>query len=654
MNNMTLIENINPLEVKKTNWLRIGSYVAGLFLIVVIGVGVGMFGYARAFENKVYPGVYIGSEYIGGKNFEEVRSLLENFNNKLFADGISITLPESNKVVKFDLSANVSPDNIVELIKINTEETVKKVSEFGRDGAWWQNILNPLYYRFFGQQFSAITLVDQGSVIKSLQMKLAPYAVTPNDANVKITQVDPLIFEIVEEKTGHIFDYQQLVNGINVNLSRLNNIPIVAQEQVVVPAVRTTDLSNVEQNLLDVLSYGDVGLNYVDGQTKVLTDWNINKKEYSSWLEAQKDGDKFVFGLSKSGVEKYLENLKAVVDRPADNAKFAIENEKVKEFQASRTGIAIDFDKTYEELNKVFRERNYHPKVVTKTVSMVVNVVEPEVKLADINDLGVTDVIGVGESTFYGSHVNRIKNIARAVAILNGTIIKPGEEFSTTKSAGPFTEENGYYPELVIKGDKILKEVGGGMCQIGTTLFRTAMNSGMPITERRNHSLVVNYYFDPVNGKPGTDATVYDPVVDFKFLNDTGSYLLLQTAVDYKKQLLTFTLWGKSDGRKGSYTHPIVSKWIPAGPTQTIEVDDLKPGVKDCQGAYVGAVASFVYTRTTSSTEEIKQVFDSYYRPLANICRVGKMPESTCPVGKSCPVDTTVPVVPASADVVVE
>jgi hypothetical protein len=148
--------------------------------------------------------------------------------------------------------------------------------------------------------------------------------------------------------------------------------------------------------------------------------------------------------------------------------------------------------------------------------------------------------------------------------------------------------------------------------------------------------LVVNYYLDPENHNPGTDATVYDPVVDFKFLNDTGNFLLLQTQVDYKKQLLTFTLWGKPDGRRGYYSKPLVKKWIPSGAPRKMEVDDLAPGVEECQELYTGAVASFIYTRFTSSSEEIKQVFDSYYRPLPKICRVGKTEASTCPKGQSC------------------
>jgi len=281
-------------------------------------------------------------------------------------------------------------------------------------------------------------------------------------------------------------------------------------------------------------------------------------------------------------------------------------------------------------LNRIFVERNFHPLEAAKAVSVTVAVVEPNVKLSDINDLGIADVLGVGISTFRDSHTNRIKNIATAIKRLNGSLVKPEEEFSALKYAGPFTSENGFLPEEVIKGDKIKKEIGGGMCQIGTTLFRMAMNSAMPITERRNHSLVVGYYADPVNGNPGTDATLYEPILDFKFLNDTGSYLLLQTEIDYKRQQLTFTLWGRPDGRKGWYTHPTVSRWIPAGaPLPDIESAELKPGERKCQNAFRGAVASFVYSRITSSSEKIDRTFESYYRPLPKICVVGKTVSST-------------------------
>jgi vancomycin resistance protein YoaR len=134
-------------------------------------------------------------------------------------------------------------------------------------------------------------------------------------------------------------------------------------------------------------------------------------------------------------------------------------------------------------------------------------------------------------------HINLNHHFKKPHHLIYIQIIKPGEEFSANHYAGPFTAENGYLPEAVIKGNEIKNEIGGGMCQIGTTLFRMAMNTGLQITQRRNHSLVVSYYADPVNGNPGTDATLYEPLLDLKFLNDTGNYLLLQTDIDYQKQL---------------------------------------------------------------------------------------------------------------------
>jgi len=369
-------------------------------------------------------------------------------------------------------------------------------------------------------------------------------------------------------------------------------------------------------------------------------------------VETRRDEDNnVIFALNADKVKGYLDTtIRPHVDVGAQEAKFEMENGKVKEFIASRTGLNLNTQKTYHDVDTAFRARNYEPDSAIKTVGVTVDISEPKVKTADVNNLGITEIVGVGVSDFSGSSADRIKNLTTAVNRLNGTLIRPGEEFSTNKYAGPYDTESGFVPEKVIKGREIKKEVGGGMCQIGTTLFRMAMNTGLPITERHNHSLVVHYYEDPVNGNPGTDATLYDPNLDLKFLNETDSYMLLQTSIDYKKLQLTFTLWGKPDGRKGSYTHPTVSKWFPAGRTEEYYLTDgtLKPGVKDCQIAYKGANASFMYTRVTPQGETIEQKFDSYYRPLPSICMIGAAP-GTCPGGaRTCAV-SSIPVMSPDA-----
>jgi len=134
---------------------------------------------------------------------------------------------------------------------------------------------------------------------------------------------------------------------------------------------------------------------------------------------------------------------------------------------------------------------------------------------------------------------------------------------------------------------------------------------------------VVSYYNDLINGNPGTDATVYDPAPDFKFLNDTGNYVLIQTEMDTYNGKLYFTLWGTNDGRKGYYSTPVIQRWLPYGEKKDIETTDLEPGEKECQHAFFGADAIFTYTREFVNKEKEETVYESHYRPLPEICLIG-------------------------------
>jgi vancomycin resistance protein YoaR len=322
--------------------------------------------------------------------------------------------------------------------------------------------------------------------------------------------------------------------------------------------------------------------------------------------------------ISLEGLKTILDEIAAAVETPAIDARLIIENGRVVDFQGSSSGISFDRETTIANLVTAFNKAEPGQNIELTTI-----VVEPTVKTESVNDLGIKEILGTGISNYKGSPTNRVKNIRNGVRLLNGILIPPDTEFSLLNALRPFDTDNGYLPELVIKGDKIEPEIGGGLCQIGTTTFRAAMNSGLPITVRSNHSLVVRYYNDPGNGNPGTDATIYDPAPDFKFLNNTGHYLLFQAEMDEANYTLSFSFWGTSDGRKGSYTPPTLVRWIPVGEEQRTETTDLEPGEEKCQEAHVGADASFVYSIENSDGTKTETVFDSHYRPLPRICLVG-------------------------------
>ena len=632
-----LIKNINPVKCE-SYWKRNLFIGLGVFLVLGLLAFGNALAYNAFYSGKIFPGVYVGQHSLGGMTELEVKDFIENFNNKIATESLNFNYRSFSKTppqgdgqkdsISQDFKFSVVPtdDSSVEMIKLSSDSSAIRLMSAGRSGGFWENLWQPLYFRLISSRYDSADVVMEDRFMVALQNQMLAFSDLPRNASIKITSLAPLAYEIVPEQYGVIFDYDRLKNDLRNNLLSMSLASVEIHKKDFKPDVLASELEPLVNKLPDILNYGDLGLNYIDPQTKIRRDWSVGPAIYTNWLEVKREKVDPILALNKEKAASYLEEMRVFIDTPAQDAKFVMENDRVKEFQASQSGLSLNIDKTFNDLDAIFRERNYNSVELAKTLTVAVNTIKPNVVMSDVNDLGIMEVLGSGFSTFKDSHTNRIKNIANAVKRLNGVLIKPGEVFSANKYAGPYTKENGFLPEMVIKGNEIKPEVGGGMCQIGTTLFRTAMNTGMPISERRNHSLVVNYYADPVNGNPGTDATLYEPNVDFKFVNDTGGYLLLQTSIDYKKQQLVFTLWGKSDGRKGSYSHPIVSKWIPAGEPQEVVVavtPQLKAGQRECQNAFRGAVASFTYTRFTSSSEKIERVFDSYYRPLPKICVTG-------------------------------
>ncbi len=240
--------------------------------------------------------------------------------------------------------------------------------------------------------------------------------------------------------------------------------------------------------------------------------------------------------ISPEKVEDYLISIAPSVNTQPVNAKFTLVNGKAEEFIPSAYG---------QSLNIISSKKIIIDAIVSgvSEVNLPIEFTEPAITIDRVNELGITTLIGKGESNFSGSSPSRVHNIKIGSAKYNGTIVSPGEEFSFNDTLGEVDEKSGYQSELVIKGGKLVYEYGGGLCQVSTTVFRSAIMAGLPIIERRPHSFPVKYY-DP----QGYDATIYPGVVDLKFKNDTANHLLIQSRIEGTK--LVFDIYGSSDGRK--------------------------------------------------------------------------------------------------------
>ncbi len=254
-------------------------------------------------------------------------------------------------------------------------------------------------------------------------------------------------------------------------------------------------------------------------------------------------------------------------------------NDRFIVLRPSRDGWQIDVEGATRAVSRALQQGKTRVVIPTRVVHPAVS--------SDMTpaQLGIRTIIGEGSTYFRGSSAARVRNIVRAAKAVRGVLIPPGDVFSFNEAAGAITAANGYEDSLIIWGDRTAVGIGGGVCQVSTTLFRAAFFGGFPIVERWNHGYIVSWY-----GEPGLDATVYSPSVDFKFKNTTTGYVLVQPLVDTKRGVLTFRLWGTDPGWTVEVGKPVredVQKPPPPAyqedpslPTGTIrQVEWAKPGM---------------------------------------------------------------------------
>ena len=189
--------------------------------------------------------------------------------------------------------------------------------------------------------------------------------------------------------------------------------------------------------------------------------------------------------------------------------------------------------------------------------TLIMKTVDPAVKDDSLAaDLGITELVAETTSYFHGSDTARVQNIRVSAQSFHGLLVAPGEVFSMAKYLTDISLDNGYAEAPIIVGDQTVDGVGGGICQVSTTLFRNAFFGGFPIIERHAHAYRVGYYEQQSNGwsdsnLAGLDATVYVPLVDFKFRNDTPYWLLMETYATNTS--LTWKFYSTGDGRQVSW-----------------------------------------------------------------------------------------------------
>jgi vancomycin resistance protein YoaR len=455
--------------------------------------------------------------------------------------------------------------------------------------------------------------------------------VTPLDSSIKIDN-DQIV--VTESKEGREIDQDALKDIISdyLNTGHLSQttLPIKASY----PKISYDTALQIKKKL-DEIKLSPLKLVYKDQTftmdlTKVLNliDFNSTQNSLISLSLPNREinitnisststdiGDTRL-KVNEENVRSYLTDIASQIDQQMQEPLFNLDQStgkpKIIEFKPPVEGRTLLIDQAIAEISQNLAQPGQN------IIQLPVQSIQPKTKLT--NDLGIKELIGRGVSNFAGSIPNRIYNVNLTAEKINGTLIAPGDVFSFDNTVGDITAANGFKQAYVIKNGRTVLDDGGGVCQDSTTLFRAALNAGLPIVERTAHAYRVGYYEQGF--PPGLDATIFYPSVDFKFKNDTPSYILIQTYVE--GTTLTIDLYGTSDGRVSTVSKPVITSQTPAPPELRQDDPTLPKGtVKQVDFAAAGANVVFNRTVTRNGQTLISETFRSNYRPWQAVYLVG-------------------------------
>ncbi len=514
------------------------------------------------FAGKVYPGVRLGKINLSGKTQEQAKDLINNNIASFRYNNLELTHNDQ----KFTLDSQKLN------INFNEDDLVKRAMVQGRDSSFFKNLINQANLLIIGKNLNISYDLDK----KQLEAEVANIAKSVNkDVKEPGLEVKDGRVYFIDSQKGQKLNEGQIQIEIKNRLSNLSLNPVSIQVAEVIPKIKAKNVEQTQKEVEEILSE-PISFKYEDRK------WQLGSVEIGSWLKFTPSEVK---GLSSNWVKipeiskvnydledysaglLFLDNfdfykrliLKPEIDEQKTrdflnsfankeinikpkNATLAFQNGKVVVTASEQDGYQMEVDRTLNDISDAL----FGNSEDNRQINLELILEKADVRSDNYLALGIKDLIGNGTSNFAGSPTNRIHNIQVGAAAVNGALVKPGDSFSLDQTLGSIGPETGYLPELVIKENKTVPEYGGGLCQVGTTCFRAALNSSLPILERQNHAYIVQYY-----APTGTDATIYPPHPDVLFKNDTSNYILIQTTVS--DNILTFDFYGTKSNRTSKF-----------------------------------------------------------------------------------------------------
>ncbi|MBN2303251.1 MAG: VanW family protein [Anaerolineae bacterium] len=582
--------------------------MTGLVLLILV-LAMLVAGYRFIHRGEIYPGVstVLGVDLAGMTRQEAIAALSDRFT---YADEATFTFRYEGRTWDFS-AADLG-------VKLDAEATVETAYQAGRGGSWLDDLLDQFDVRANGYPVAPVVVYNQTYAERVLGEIAANYINQPViDAALTIRDGQALA---PPSQVGRSVDVAATLSVLRREILALHThseINLVINET---PPVVWETASAADRINLALSAPVEFYIDPADGTGR--GPWVAATASLEDMLLVEQvqhdDGTAgYEVGLSLDQPRQFLAELTPELTSTPQNARFTFNDDtaQLEVLQNSVNGRTLDLERTVAQ----FEDAVFSPDPANRRVRLYFSDLLPAVSdTATARELGIIEKVAEKTTYYYGSSAARRRNIQVASANFHGLVIPPGGEFSFNEWLGDVSVESGYEQGLIIVGNQTITGVGGGVCQVATTAFQTAFYGGYPILERVEHAYRVGYYEEGEG--PGMDATVYSPIVDFRFLNNTPYYLLIETYLNPSNSSLTWKFYSTSMNRRVVKEGPTVRNVTPA-PSPIYRANAALQSGQVKQVDYAASGSDVYIYRTVYEGDQIvidREEFHSHYMPWAD------------------------------------
>jgi vancomycin resistance protein YoaR len=612
---------IGALGVPSTQTLgpRLSRFISRAVLglaLLILAAAASLYWFRSSYDDRIYPAIDVAGIDIGGDSISGAQATIEQHAAAF----------ESSKAL-FTYQDKQWQPTMAELgVTVDAAGSLDAAAAIGREEDARGRVRSAWRLLHDDHTVPLAVSLDEATLNQWFDRVDADLGIAPHDAELVVKDGK---VTILPEVAGTVVNRDLMKQALVASLAGLRapSGPLATIERA--PRVHATDLAVPKQQLERALAQ-PVKVTY---QRKT---WMLEPAELGGYVTQEIDESKrgaaaITLTLDRKPLARWLTSLvESDVNREPVNAVVGWNGQRAVSVEPSVDGAKLKPMMFADVVTASFFGDH-------RAVEVPVAVIKPEIDSDHLDRLGITTRLAVGSSNFEGSDDGRALNIVVGANKLNGYLIPPKSLFSFNHAIGVITTEAGFVESNVVQGERIGRDVGGGICQVSTTVFRAAFNAGLPIEEWNPHRYRMRFY--ELDDWPiGLDASILQPEGDpfsggdLTFWNPSDSWILIESYTDGPRVVIV--LYGPDLGYKVDITGPLLGETYPVEPDLEIVDENAAPGTMEItEYAQEGIDVTFirhVYDRDGNMIDN-REFFTHFYA-RGNVWKVSPDMQGQSPV----------------------